>query len=1043
MRPVTTWARTILPNGTTPLRPAESARGLAAGARENVSIRMWTERLRRSGLVDRDYLTAQTGVRFRSDREASAFVIRSRAALAYSIHPLVEPTWIAAQGDGATPWYVLLLRPGSITTSPVFRDAPLPSRAGESPAATLRRSLATAADDSSALLATIGAAGLPERLSAIANAYREQDARTHFAPLETWDDEREQRFLSSLGPLLAGRAGTAPDAQPRISIVMPVFNRQESVVGAIRSVLDQSFTDWELVIVDDGSTDGTVDAVLETVREDPRVRLLQQANAGVSAARNAALAACRGEFVAFLDSDNAWRPHFLAVMLTALERSRRRIGYAGVELHLDDGEIQYVGRDATRVDLLEGRNAVDMNVLVVARDLIERAGGFDESLRRWVDYDLVLRLLLEDDALFVPVLGVAYDHTDSGAPRITTTAKRSWRNVVLTNALVDWESLENGLPSRIPGRASVLIRTRMQWQQTLATIDAVLATTEGHDVEVVVVDNASPRDEQGILTAAYAGDARVTVLRTAMDLKRPGSLALAFARSTGSTVVVLQAGAEPEPGWLDPLLDAGSDDEPVIAQPLILDESGVVVSSGYSWAGPRMVPFRPLAGHAPEDLGDEAPTDRVAPDAAAFAIPATVWTRLRGLSPRLLEEFDDIDLGLRARELGARTALVPASRVRVARGPITPTSDDLQVFDELWGHRAERVDDAAIAAAGFAIERWDASDQYPAAEIMGQRGFWEQGRRAAPVLRRDGSARQERWAIRIASPAARRGDTWGDTFFARDLAHALRESGRHVIIDRLEAHERPSRDFDDVVVVIRGLAAVPPQPGTVNILWVISHPEKVSDDELRAYDLVFAASAPWARKAAARTGVDVRPLLQATNPDRFRLSAATTGDHLLFVGTPRKAMRPIVQFAIEAGHPPVIFGSGWEGYVDSALVRASSLAADAVGAEYARARAVLNDHWPEMAAEGFLSNRLFDAAATGAAIISDRAAGLDEVFGATVRTADSADDLAALLDDPAGLPSTDERMELAARIRREHSFQARAEAMIDAVARFGGHSLWR
>lgn len=97
---------------------------------------------------------------------------------------------------------------------------------------------------------------------------------------------------------------------PRVSIVMPTYNRKDTVRRAIDSVVQQRFADWELLIVDDGSTDGTKDLVAGI---DPRVRVIVQENRGVAGARNRALSEVRGGLVAFLDSDDAWTQHHLAL----------------------------------------------------------------------------------------------------------------------------------------------------------------------------------------------------------------------------------------------------------------------------------------------------------------------------------------------------------------------------------------------------------------------------------------------------------------------------------------------------------------------------------------------------------------------------------------------------------------------------------------------------------------------------------------------------------------------------------------------------------
>ena len=105
------------------------------------------------------------------------------------------------------------------------------------------------------------------------------------------------------------------EKHPLVSVIMPVYNAEETVERAIRSVQSQTCPDWELLAVDDGSADGSGAVCDRCAQEDARIRVFHTPNAGVSHARNTALQAARGEWIAFLDSDDSYDPAFLQTML--------------------------------------------------------------------------------------------------------------------------------------------------------------------------------------------------------------------------------------------------------------------------------------------------------------------------------------------------------------------------------------------------------------------------------------------------------------------------------------------------------------------------------------------------------------------------------------------------------------------------------------------------------------------------------------------------------------------------------------------------------
>lgn len=296
--------------------------------------------------------------------------------------------------------------------------------------------------------------------------------------------------------------------------------------------------------------------------------------------------------------------------------------------------------------------------------------------------------------------------------------------------------------------------------------------------------------------------------------------------------------------------------------------------------------------------------------------------------------------------------------------------------------------------------------------------------------------RPMRWSVVVAAPKGEAGEQWGDTWFARDLVDALQRAGEQARVVSRAGATAPAREEDDVVVVLRGLRRVVPRRGRATwLLWVISHPELVETDEPGQYDAVFAASAHWRRAQSEEFGVPVTPLLQATNPHRFRPGAAAedTGADVLFVGSTRGEYRPAVRAMVEAGLDLDVYGVGWEQFLPPERIRGQFLANADLPAAYASAGVVLNDHWPDMAREGFLSNRLFDAAACGARVLTDRATGLAEVFGDAVRTYADGQELVDVLGRPRdeAFPDRAARLALADRIAHDHGFDARAATLIE------------
>jgi hypothetical protein len=191
---------------------------------------------------------------------------------------------------------------------------------------------------------------------------------------------------------------------------MAAWNREGVIGDAVRSVLEQTWTHWELLVCDDGSTDGT--AARAEAAGDPRVRVLRLPHGGAARARNAGLAEAAGEYIAYLDTDNLWHPAYLETMLAAVAGRGPVCAFARSVEAVAGAEGRFRVRSARGIDhdyeRLLLRNHLDLNTFLHHRALYERLGGFTDSLPKGQDWDLALRYTHSGEPVAVDTLLALY-----------------------------------------------------------------------------------------------------------------------------------------------------------------------------------------------------------------------------------------------------------------------------------------------------------------------------------------------------------------------------------------------------------------------------------------------------------------------------------------------------------------------------------------------------------------------------------------------------------------------------------------------------------
>lgn len=275
---------------------------------------------------------------------------------------------------------------------------------------------------------------------------------------------------------------------------------------------------------------------------------------------------------------------------------------------------------------------------------------------------------------------------------------------------------------------------------------------------------------------------------------------------------------------------------------------------------------------------------------------------------------------------------------------------------------------------------------------------------------------------------------WGDHHYAVATAKAL---GRHGWLTRTWCQaELPDVDHDeaDAALLLAGGVELRPVADRPTIAWVI-YPRDLDVSQLRDLDHVHVASPQVAAELAA-AGVPASLLHQATDTDRFRPVPGGRHHELLFVANSRNVRRRITDDLLPTDHEFAIYGFGWTPeLVDLRHVVDDHVPNAQLPALYTAADVVLNDHWDEMRAGGYLANRLFDAAACAAAVVTDEVAGLDDVFGGTVRAYRTPDDLRRTVDELLADPGLRRELGEAARetVVSAHTFDHRVEALLASL----------
>lgn len=294
----------------------------------------------------------------------------------------------------------------------------------------------------------------------------------------------------------------------------------------------------------------------------------------------------------------------------------------------------------------------------------------------------------------------------------------------------------------------------------------------------------------------------------------------------------------------------------------------------------------------------------------------------------------------------------------------------------------------------------------------------------------------KRIAILAPVPKWEERNSWGDFHFAEAMKKCFEKRGYTAEIRILPDWDIP---FDGkYVIVLRGLSVYKPCAAHINIMWNISHPDDVPATEYNEYDMVYISSVKWADEIRSKVSTRVEALMQCSDADVFHPDEEKSeqyANEILFVGNSRKIFRRVISDVMPPEYGLSVYGADWEKLIDAKYIKGRSISNSELYRYYSGCAVLLNDHWDDMREKGFVSNRLFDAAASGAFVISDYMPEIHDIFGDCIVTYKNREELHEKIRFY--MTNPDERRKIASAgrelVAKNHTFENRTAVMLGFI----------
>ncbi|HNK47781.1 MAG TPA: glycosyltransferase [Nitrospira sp.] len=496
---------------------------------------------------------------------------------------------------------------------------------------------------------------------------------------------------------------------PMVSVIVPTYNRPDRLQVALSSILAQTYQDFEIIVVNDGTVD--VSDVIAPLNRDGRITVIRHdRNRGLAAARNTGIRAAKGTYIAYLDDDDTYLPDHLQTLVTTLQGGEHKVAYTDAwRIHEVRQGDQYVvtgqdipySRDFNCIDLLLC-NYFPVLCVMHEKACLEQVGVFDESLFAHEDWDLWIRMATIYPFLHIKHTTAAFTWRRDGSSMTSSTSDtyrrtteiiyRKYRPYAerIAGVLEAQQKKLEGMRSDAQAKTfdcSIIIPVWNNLALTTQCLTALAEVTQGVSYEVIVVDNHSTDDTPAFL-AGLGGDVKIITNNDNLGFAKACNQGAQAAK--GEYLVFLNNDTIPQAGWLSALVEeVKAHSEVAVVGSKLLYEDGTIQHAGVAFSREFLMPYHMYPGVPADAPFVSRRRELQCVTAACMLIRRQVFAQVGGFDEGYKNGFEDVDLCLKVGEKNWKIVYQPQSTVihLESRTPGRKAHEEENTlrFRERWG----------------------------------------------------------------------------------------------------------------------------------------------------------------------------------------------------------------------------------------------------------------------------------------------------------------------------------------------------------------------